>query len=129
MEEYIASHKSEAAVFFKACDIVLKYFRIKSVAQKLLFVSLKSQLILQLISDCIKVLVRKQRARSYGHRGFAAKHKLLQSLRESSLRLTHHSLKVGYYRVREVYVSSLIVDIFRRKSVLNHKYSHISNHL
>ena len=56
----------------------------------------------------------------------SVEHELLQFFRESAFRLSHHTLKEGNDRVREVHVGCLFVNVFRRQIILHHEDSHVS---
>ena len=59
--------------------------------------------------------------------GRLVENEFLKLLRESALRLTHHSFEEGNYGVREVHVGRFVVDVLRRQVVLHHEYGHVSD--
>ena len=97
VEEYIRSHVAEVSFLFNSLDVVLKHLRIDSVADGFSVCSLQAQILSEVLLYGVKIFRRKQFSRPACYGRFALKYEFLQLFRESSVRLAHHSLKIGNY--------------------------------
>ena len=129
MEEHVTSHVAEVAYLAELLDVVIEYLAVHGVRNELLIRSFKIEIFRQVAPELVKVIRRQQFSRSYGYRLSVLEYYLLQVLRESELRLSHHSLEVCDNTVREVKISTLLYDVLRCQVVLDHEYRKVSYHL
>ena len=129
MEEHIASHSAHIAVFHEIFDIALENVRVKRVADLVSFCRLKTVFFFQIVSVAFQIFRREQFARSYGNRFDILQNKLLQVFRETSFRLAHHTLEVGYYGIRESHVLGFFINILRSQLIFYHENGHVADHL
>src|SRR5690606_14728846 len=96
----------------------------KKIAERKVF----TKLFLKIFEFFIEIDGRNVLTRSFSNWFFIFQNDLLQLFREASLRLTKFSEEKLLYRLREGYVHSFLIHVFRSKVVCHHKLRHIAHY-